>query len=343
MSFYTFKEISYVVDIYRRKLKPEKSFFDFALYVSFFPQLVAGPIERAGEMLPQIKKARKITPEYIDLGLYLVTWGFFKKIVVADNMATISAQVFGNYHHYRGLDIFCGVLAYTIQIYCDFSGYTDIARGISKLMGFDLPLNFRLPYLARSPSDFWNRWHISLSQWLRDYLYVSLGGNRVAEWKIYRNLMITMLLGGLWHGAAWNFVAWGGYHGVILCIYRALGGRKRESGGDSKLKVVASISFMFLLTMIGWVCFNSKSFEQIVYMLSHVGLSRSPETFGFLARLLFYISPLAIVQGFQAYSANLLRMMQMRTYGRIAFQFALLIVIVLFGARQSTEFIYFQF
>lgn len=343
MSFYTFKEISYVADIYRRKLQPAKNILDFALYVSFFPQLVAGPIERAGEMLPQIQRPRKITSQYIDVGIYLVTWGFFKKVVVADNLAEISAQVFNNYRDYNGLDILLGILAYTFQIYCDFSGYTDIARGLAKLLGFDLPLNFRLPYLARSPSDFWNRWHVTLSQWLRDYLYISLGGNRVPEWKVNRNLMITMVLGGLWHGAAWNFVAWGAYHGLILVIYRAIEKRRPTPAVQGSWRVAGSVAFMFVLTMIGWVCFNSKSLEQIVYMLTHVGFSTSSETVGFAGKLVFFVAPLAIVQGVQAYSGNLLELMRMRTVGRWALQTALLLAIVLFGARQSTEFIYFQF
>jgi len=343
MSFYTFKEISYVADIYRRKLEPAKSIFDFGLYVSFFPQLVAGPIERAGEMLPQIARPRRISAEMVDAGSYLVLWGFFKKLVIADNLSIVANTVFDNYHHYHGLDVIIGVIAYAGQIYCDFSGYTDVARGLARLMGFELPLNFKLPYFAQSPSDFWTRWHVTLSGWLRDYLYIPLGGNRVSEAKIYRNLMITMLLGGLWHGAAWNFVAWGGYHGLLLCVYRAWTKVYPPIANPGRVRIALRMSLMFVLTLIGWVFFRAHSLDQIYTMLTSVGFSHSADTTTLLSKLLILLIPLLFVQWFQAASANLLIPLRMRVPTRIVWQAALLVGLIMFGARQSAEFIYFQF
>ncbi len=280
ISFYTFQTLSYTIDVYRRKLDPTKSFLDFALFVAFFPQLVAGPIVRASHLLPQILRPRRITSPEIDAGLFLILWGYFKKVVIADNVGLIANQVFGDYGQYQGIDIVIGTLAFAVQIYCDFSGYTDIARGLCKLMGFDLMLNFRLPYLADSPSDFWQRWHISLSSWLRDYLYIPLGGNRHGELATYRNLMITMLLGGLWHGAAWTFVIWGAYHGVLLCVYRAASDCRHifavqdsYSRGNSTVQSsirALRISIMFGFTLLGWLIFRSESPQQILEMLVNV-------------------------------------------------------------------------
>lgn len=340
MSFYTFKEISYIVDIYRRKQAPAASIFDFGLYVAFFPQLVAGPIERAGEMLPQIAKPRRITARHVDVGLHLILWGFFKKVVIADNLAGVSNAVFDNYSQYQGIDVVLGILAYAFQIYCDFSGYTDVARGVASLFGFELPLNFKLPYFARNPSDFWQRWHVTLSGWLRDYLYISLGGNKVAQLRVYANLMITMLLGGLWHGAAWNFVAWGGYHGLLLCAYRRFSGSALRT---SAWTAALSVAGMFALTLVGWVFFRSTSLDQVWTMLGSIGLSTSPETGSFAAKCALFILPLFAVQIAQHRSGNLLVMMRMPTIARVAWQGALLIVLVLLGARESSEFIYFQF
>ncbi len=343
MSFYTFKEISYVADVYRKKLEPAKSILDFGLYVSFFPQLVAGPIERAGEMLPQICRRRIITAEMVDAGIYLILWGFFKKLVIADNLSVVANTIFDNYHRYHGVDVVLGVLAYAFQIYCDFSGYTDVARGLARLMGFELPLNFKLPYFAQSPSDFWSRWHITLSQWLRDYLFIPLGGSRVSDWKIYRNLMITMMLGGLWHGAAWNFVAWGAYHGLLLCVYRAWTKTFPPVENPSNLRVGGRIALMFGLTLVGWVFFRSHSLDQIYTMLTSVGFSHSAETSGFALKVALLLTPLLVVQLFQAYSRNLLVTMRLQVPVRIAWQCALIIGLLAFGARQSAEFIYFQF
>jgi alginate O-acetyltransferase complex protein AlgI len=214
ISFHTFQSMSYLIDVYRGELRPVRNFLDYQLFVSFFPVLVAGPIERAKHLLPQILNPRKVGWSDIEAGLGLIVLGFFKKVVIADNLAPIVDNVF-NDKAGGGLAVILATYAFALQIYGDFSGYTDIARGVSRLMGFHLVDNFRQPYFAANPSDFWRRWHISLSSWLRDYLYIPLGGNRFGSLRTYCAIAITMLLGGLWHGASWTFVIWGAYQGAL--------------------------------------------------------------------------------------------------------------------------------
>ncbi|HTF33069.1 MAG TPA: MBOAT family O-acyltransferase [Myxococcota bacterium] len=230
ISFYTFQSMAYTIEVYRSRVTPMTRYFPLGSYLSFFPLLVAGPIERPFHLLPQFLSTRTLTGTRIRDGVWLFFWGLFKKMVVADNMAKIVHTVFAPYDGagtsalvpHDGLRLLVGLYAFAFQIYGDFSGYSDIARGSAKLLGFDVMLNFNLPYFAISPSDFWRRWHISLSTWLRDYLYISLGGNRHGDLFTYRNLFLTMLLGGLWHGAAWTFVLWGAYHGLLLIGYRLI-------------------------------------------------------------------------------------------------------------------------
>src|SRR5262245_56127367 len=212
ISFYTFVTMSYVIDVYRREIPATRDLVDFAVFVAYFPHLVAGPILRASKLLTQIDNPRTISQEQIRDGLWLVAWGFRQKVFVADNLASVANTVFEPGMHHTGVNVLLGAYAFAFQIYGDFAGYSNIARGISKLMGIELIENFRFPYLVRSPQAFWRHWHISLSTWLRDYLYIPLGGNRGTSWQTNRNLMITMVLGGLWHGAAWTFVIWGVYH-----------------------------------------------------------------------------------------------------------------------------------
>jgi D-alanyl-lipoteichoic acid acyltransferase DltB (MBOAT superfamily) len=269
ISFYTFHAMSYTIDIYRKKLVPIQDFWDYMLFVLYFPQLVAGPIARASLLLPQVSNPRTVTRDKVAEGLWLILWGFFKKMVVADNLALLVDQVFSHSHVVHGASCLFALYCFAFQIYCDFSGYTDIARGFGKLMGFELTLNFNRPYLAVNPSDFWQRWHISLSSWLRDYLYISLGGNRNGKWKTYRNLMLTMLLGGLWHGAAWNFVIWGGYHGALLMAHRFWTEHVnlRLTGFASTAAMWASRLLMFNLTCLGWLFFRARSYGQIMQFL----------------------------------------------------------------------------
>ncbi|GJM40175.1 MAG: O-acyltransferase [Ardenticatenaceae bacterium] len=347
ISFYTFQTMSYTIDIYRQELEPADSFLDFAVFVSFFPQLVAGPIERAVNLLPQVARTRHITPEHIHTGFYLIIWGYFKKMVIADNVGQLADSVFNNYTQHEGLTILLGVVAFALQIYGDFSGYSNIARGISRLMGFELMVNFRLPYFALNPTDFWQRWHVSLSSWLRDYLYIPLGGNRGGKWSTYRNLMLTMLLGGLWHGAAWNFVIWGGFHGTILIIYRLLEKRpihKDPWGGDFNWFVVAGrMLLMFILTLIGWLIFRARSVDQIVYMLTHVSFKASTTSQALLENIGFYAIPLVVIELYQYASRDLLRLTRWPLLLRMVVYAVIVAWTLIFGARESLEFIYFQF
>jgi D-alanyl-lipoteichoic acid acyltransferase DltB (MBOAT superfamily) len=267
----------------------------------------------------------------------------YKKVVVADNLALIADSVFGAHRSHPGLDTILGTLAFTFQIYCDFSGYTDIARGLSRLMGFELMLNFRLPYFARNPTDFWRRWHISLSAWLKDYVYIPLGGNRGNRWLTYRNLFATMLLGGLWHGAAWNFVLWGAYHGALLIVYRMVGVRSDVAAQTPSWTTLPKIALMFTLTAAGWLIFRATSVEQIAYMLSHLSLEPSLQSRAWASTLLFFVTPLIIAELWQERRGDLLILVKTPIWFRGPALGALLAMIVLFGAGRSMQFIYFQF
>ena len=347
ISFYTFQSMGYIIDVYRGQLKPTSNLLNFAVFVAFFPQLAAGPIERGQHMLPQIANPRRIRWEQINSAIFLIIWGYFKKMVIADNMGPIADQIFNNYTDHTGLDIALGVIAFSFQIYGDFSGYSDIARGIARLMGFDLIVNFRLPYLALNPSDFWNRWHVSLSNWLRDYLYIPLGGNRQGVGNTYRNLFLTMFLGGLWHGAAWNFVIWGAYHGLILIVYRRFEKHPLHAdpwnGQHRYSLVVAKLLFMFILTQIGWLIFRASSASQIFYMLTHISLATSPQTVTLASQIAFYTLPLILIQLAQYVSNDLLILVKTRPLVRVLIYGFLLSAILIFGVRDSLEFIYFQF
>lgn len=269
ISFYTFQSLSYTIDVYRRDIQPTRSLLDFALFVAFFPQLVAGPIERARNLLPAIANPRQITPDRISRGVVLCLIGLIKKIVIADGISPNVDIIFAM-ENPSGAAVLVGSWLFAIQIYCDFSGYTDIARGIAKLLGFELMLNFAQPYFATNPQDFWRRWHISLSTWLRDYLYISLGGNRKGPRRTQINLMLTMLLGGLWHGAAWNFVLWGAFQGGLLALHRQLFGIERKSpkrqGMRQLLRHIFMVVLFFQITCYGWMLFRAGSLEQIIQM-----------------------------------------------------------------------------
>lgn len=346
ISFYTFQSLSYTIDVYRRRIAHVDQPLDFALYVAFFPQLVAGPIERVYRLVPQIQQARRISPEQVQAGIFLILWGYIKKVMIADNVAPIADAVFGNYQNYQGIDILIGVFAFTLQIYCDFSGYSDIARGIAKLMGFDLVVNFRLPYFARNPRDFWRRWHISLSTWLRDYLYVSLGGNRRRSWLIYRNLALTMLLGGLWHGAAWNFIIWGSYHGLLLCVHRYFSVDRSVSFLHwvvPGIRRSINVTVMFLLTMLGWLIFRSESVPQIAAMLGSISLEFSARSMQMGYEVIFFAFPLILVQIWQLHSGDLLAFTRCRPFIQAVFLAVGVAATLIFNTGESVEFIYFQF
>ncbi len=268
ISFYTFQTMSYTIDVYRGA-KPERRLLDFAVYVSCFPQLVAGPIVRARELLPQINTDRRFADVDLSAGVYRIFRGLFKKMVVADTLSLYVDAVFAEPGSYTGLSAWIGLYAYAFQIYMDFSGYTDVALGVGRLLGIKLPENFNRPYLAASPSEFWRRWHITLSTWLRDYLYISLGGSRLGRLLTVRNLFITMALGGLWHGAAWTFVAWGVYHGVLLTGERVIRGSRQPIDIESQpfSYRIVRILLMFHLSCLGWLLFRAPDWATVQAML----------------------------------------------------------------------------
>ena len=301
ISFYTFQTLSYTIDVYRGRTRPCRSFLDFALYVAFFPQLVAGPIERPQRLLPQMLARRTVTSNDFREGLHHVMLGLFKKVVIADNMAPIVDTVFSkDLSSLSGGECLVGLYAFAFQIYGDFSGYSSIAKGIARWMGFDIMTNFAAPYFARSPREFWRRWHISLSTWLRDYLYIPLGGNRGTRLFTYRNLLLTMLIGGLWHGAAWTFLAWGLYHGILLAITRLWehSGPQRSAAPRSRLVAFASIIGTFHLVCLGWLFFRAASMTQAWHMLGAIAtdLSAGPFVVAALSMIIFFTVPLLLYE-----------------------------------------------
>lgn len=273
ISFFTFQMMSYVVDTYRGN-PAEKSFWNFAAYVSFFPQLVAGPIVRPKVLLPQIKGEHVYDEERAIRGIFLILQGLVKKIAFADFFGSYADRVFAEPSGFSGLAALVAVYAYAFQIYFDFSGYTDIAIGCGKLFGFEIPINFDLPYISKSPREFWRRWHISLSTWLRDYLYIPLGGNRKGGGRTYFNLMTTMILGGLWHGANWTFVLWGVYHGILISLQRFFEERfepvKRFFAGSSPASSVLSTIFTFHLVCVGWALFRAESVSKAMQVIGNI-------------------------------------------------------------------------
>lgn len=349
ISFYTFQTISYSVDVFRGRLEPVQNFLDFALYVSFFPQLVAGPIERATHLLPQLTSPRVISASTIKLGLWLIILGYYQKVLIADNLAGMVDSIFSEAVPSSGATALLGGYAFAFQIYGDFAGYSNIACGISALMGFDLMHNFDSPYFARNPSDFWRRWHISLSSWLRDYLYIPLGGNKQGKIATYRNLMVTMLLGGLWHGAAWTFVIWGACHGAVLCVYRLLGLTKTTYNSLKERLALSNLALIFLMFNINaliWICFRAESIQQaqafVLSIFTNFQISRgvglnSWITFINVVWLLVVLDGIAWLKGDRLWlfkQSALLR----------AGCFTLLVLSTIFwGEFNNDEFIYFQF
>jgi alginate O-acetyltransferase complex protein AlgI len=262
ISFYVFKSMSYTIDVHRREIEPCLKVIDYVTFISFFPDLIAGPIVRASVFLPQM--SRPIGPSWRRLveGGSLFLSGLTKKLVIADTLARVADPVFDAPERYATVSLWVGVLAYSIQIYCDFAGYSDMAIGTAKMIGYDLPENFRMPYISRNPSEFWRRWHITLSEWLRDYLYIPLGGNRHGQRRTYLNLAITMLLGGLWHGASWTFVLWGALHGAALCVHR----KWRELRLPLPSPTVSRLA-MFLFVTLCWVPFRAPDIHAAAVIL----------------------------------------------------------------------------
>lgn len=352
ISFYTFQTMSYTIDVYRGKAEASRSLLEVAAYVSFFPQLVAGPIERGKNLLPQFQRSRTIKSVDLREGLWLISWGLYKKMVVADNMARIVNETFGPFDNLNstvvvpadGVRLLVAIYAFALQIYCDFSGYSDIARGTAKLLGFDIMVNFKLPYFAKNPADFWRRWHISLSTWLRDYLYIPLGGNRAGSFKLYRNLMITMLLGGLWHGAAWTFVLWGGFHGIILILYRALSPKSEEVRSKWWASVLKGV-LTFHIVCFGWLIFRAQNLTTIGVFVQSIFLHPhwSPEAIACFKSLVFYSWFLVLFQIIQASTKTLNPMANIPQFFRLNIWIIVVMSLLSLASEGGQEFIYFAF
>jgi alginate O-acetyltransferase complex protein AlgI len=343
ISFYTFQEVAYIVDVYSGKLPASRSFLDYGLFISLFPHLIAGPIQRPSHLLPQVQKPRSWNSEKAFSGLLLIIEGLFRKCVIADNCALIANAAFGGSFGKPSLPVvLLGMYAFAWQIYGDFSGYSSIARGCAQLMGFHFMVNFRQPYLAESVQDFWRRWHISLSTWLRDYLYIPLGGNRSGEHQTYRNLMLTMLLGGLWHGANWTFVIWGGLHGGGLAA-------ERKFRNEAALRIGTTWKwfrriFIFHVVCLAWIFFRAPSLSAAWAMLRGFATwswrPEFPSAFLFLA---LFSLPLLLLDLCLESSGDEYFLASARVRPRVAFGVACALIIALLGANQASAFIYFQF
>jgi D-alanyl-lipoteichoic acid acyltransferase DltB (MBOAT superfamily) len=354
ISFYTFQTISYSVDIYRRKVQPVKNIVDFGFYVSFFPQLVAGPIVRAAEFVPQLYKKYQVTQREFGYALFLILNGLIKKMLVSDFISiNFVDRIFANPELYTGLENLLGVYGYGLQIYCDFSGYTDIAIGVALLLGFRLPLNFNSPYKAESITDFWHRWHISLSSWLRDYLYIPLGGNRKGKIRTYINLAVTMILGGLWHGAAWRFIIWGALHGVWLAIHKGwIAVFGKPSGKPGFWGHFLRVFLTFNLVNFAWIFFRAADMQKANAVIARIGtifngeqLKQFPEILSayghiFALMLVAYIIhwlPKSFKTKYQNWFINM--------HWSLKVLIAVVIAFILYQAKSSDvqPFIYFQF
>lgn len=360
ISFYTFQSIGYTIDVYRGRHKAERHFGIFALYVAFFPQLVAGPIERATSLLPQFREEHPFDYERVTSGLRRMAWGFFKKMVIADKAAMIVDAIYRSPAEQSGLMLLFGTYLFAFQIYCDFSGYTDIAIGAARIMGFDLMENFRQPYLAQSLGDFWRRWHISLSSWFRDYLYIPLGGSRVSQHRHYLNLFIVFVVSGLWHGANWTFVIWGALHGAYLILELLLQRPYQRFVAMTRLDTMPRLLtglrtiLVFHLVLFAWIFFRANTVTDAFYIVQKIGSSiGEPLTLALFARN-FHIGYLtALVLAFSIFLVEVIEYLRRRRqiqliyrplWVRWATYYALVIMIMLFGELSAKgQFIYFQF
>jgi alginate O-acetyltransferase complex protein AlgI len=341
ISFYTFQTMSYTIDVYRGKLKPTENYLDFALYVSFFPQLVAGPIERGTRLIPQILNPRVMTWEKFCRGTYFFYWGLFLKVFIADNLADIVDPVYSSSGPYNGLEVLISTYAFSFQIYCDFAGYSFMAIGLALAMGIELMENFRRPYFSKNISEFWRRWHISLSSWFKDYLYIPLGGNRISPARTFLNLLIVFLLCGLWHGADWNFGFFGVYHATMIGVYFLIRNYWDRMNG------LVQIFLTYQLVCIGWLIFRTGSLGQAGEMLQSVvfnfNLSQAISLKEAIIKLLAFTGILIIIQIFQDWKKNTLVILKLPPLLRYAFYSFLGCLILIFGNFGEKPFIYFQF
>lgn len=347
ISFYTFHGMSYVFDIYRGKQKPVRNFVDYAVFVSFFPLLVAGPIERANHLLPQIQKKRFFDYSKAVAGCRLMLWGMFKKVVIADSLAGIVDSIFNNYQHQGGLTLMIGAIAFSFQIYGDFSGYSDIALGTAKLFGFELLSNFRFPYFSRDVAEFWRRWHISLSSWFRDYLYIPLGGSKEGKLKAVRNTFIIFLVSGFWHGASWNFITWGFLHACAFLPLLLLQ-RNRQHTSDVVAqyrkfptgKELWQMASTFVFVTFAWVFFRAKNMTEAAGYLKGIFTNyKNPSAALLYGNVFYYIIPLLLADWWLRRDERNLRVPK---FGK-GIIYILLALLVVFYFGKKTNFIYFQF
>jgi D-alanyl-lipoteichoic acid acyltransferase DltB (MBOAT superfamily) len=349
ISFYTFQSMSYTIDVYRKEFEPERDFFRFATFVALFPQLVAGPIVRARHFLPQFREEKKFEEHRFKEGMTQIIWGFFKKVAIADTLAPFVDQAFGMPSMFSSMHLSIAVFFYSFQIYCDFSGYSNIACGLAQIMGFDFPWNFRTPYFSKNFSEFWTRWHISLSSWLRDYLYISLGGNRKGTFGTYRNLMLTMLIGGLWHGANWTFVFWGFLHGSYLVLQRLLNTplSKVQQALPKIIWNLVAVLTVYLLTCFAWVFFRATNFTDawaiIKGIVSLEGFSWGTVINKFLVMKGLILIGILLTAEIAHQYINLQAEAVKNTGFRIASLTILLCLLAMFGTFGAKSFIYFQF
>ena len=345
ISFYTFQEVAYIVDVYKRRLKPSHSIVDYALFVSLFPHLIAGPIQRPSHLLPQVQEPRTWSSGKAFDGIMMILEGLFRKVVIADNCALIANAAFsGNLGGLNTVSVLLGTYAFAWQIYGDFSGYSSMARGSAQLLGFHFMVNFRQPYLAQSLQDFWRRWHISLSTWLRDYLYIPLGGNRLGTGRTYANLITTMVLGGLWHGANWTFVIWGAIHGFGLAIERLLVGAKEVGDSPSWIGRWARRIVVFHLVCAAWVFFRATSMGEAMQQFAALTTwNWRPVHTPAMVFLGVYVAALMLIDLYLERSDSEYVGAFRSFEFRIAAGVALCVLITLFGANQANAFIYFQF
>lgn len=352
ISFYTFQTMSYTIDIYRKRMEPTNSLMDFAVFVAFFPQLVAGPIERAANLLPQITNLPKVTKDQIEKGITLIVTGLFMKVMIGDTTGRIVDRIFSDPEIYKSPELLAALVLFSIQIYADFSGYSSIARGVAKLLGIELMKNFEQPYLSSNITEFWRRWHISLSSWLKDYLYISLGGNRKGNRRTYINLMLTMLLGGLWHGASWNFVIWGGLHGLYLAVHKLmLGDRKPQAeykyaGLQSIVIYVLKVAGTYLLVLFTWLFFRATDFNTTQIFFSKMwNWETSEYSLLFIQITLSFFVLTYLMDGLSYYTKRHTFILATKnrplSYGIMAAMF--FVTLVFMFQSEPLPFVYFQF
>jgi len=355
ISFYTFQTLSYTIDVYRNKQKPEYHFGRFALFVSFFPQLVAGPIERSVNLLPQFSQTFKFDYARIRDGIILMTWGMFKKVVIADRVSEYVNEVFNHPHTYDGLHNILATLFFSFQIYCDFSGYSDVAIGAALVMGYQLMKNFNRPYLAKSIGEFWSRWHISLSTWFRDYVYIPLGGNRVSMSRLLFNLYITFLISGLWHGANWTFVIWGALHGLYLITERVTTRyRKKIKTHFDQIHLQGLLNLMqiaitFILVYVAWIFFRANSVSDTFLIIKNLFVFNNNidiNLFQYKADFylsLIFVTGLVVFEIFSEYFGLVKKIKKQHFFIKLTLYLVMIFIIVALGKWEGSDFIYFQF